>query len=122
MLIPGLAGMSGVHYPTFAFWNVVGAVIFSGILFFPASVTRNYQTREVLIPRGAGVETIAGILKADGLVESPTLFVLAARVLGHDRNLKAGRTPIESGPDPRRGGEGHEGHEGHQGITMPARP
>lgn len=77
--------------------GIVGAVIFSGILFFPASVTRNYQTREVLIPRGAGVETIAGILKADGLVESPTLFVLAARVLGHDRNLKAGRYTIPVG-------------------------
>ena len=33
----------------------VGVVLLSGILFFPASVTRNYQTREVLIPRGAGV-------------------------------------------------------------------
>ena len=29
VLIPGLAGMSGVHYPTFAFWNVVGAVIWA---------------------------------------------------------------------------------------------
>ena len=48
--------------------GIVGVVLLSGILFFPASVTRNYQTREVLIPRGAGVETIAGILKANGLV------------------------------------------------------
>ena len=77
--------------------TIIGVVLFSGIFFFPASVTRNYQTREVLIPRGAGVETIAGILKANGLVESPTLFVLAARVLGHDRNLKAGRYTIPVG-------------------------
>ena len=77
--------------------GIVGVVLLSGILFFPASVTRNYQTREVLIPRGAGVETIAGILKANGLVESPTLFVLAARVLGHDRKLKAGRYTIPVG-------------------------
>lgn len=77
--------------------TIIGVVLFSGIFFFPASVTRNYQTREVLIPRGAGVETIAGILKADGLVESPTLFVLAARVLGHDRDLKAGRYTIAVG-------------------------
>jgi len=75
----------------------VGVVLLSGILFFPASVTRNYQTREVLIPRGAAVETIAGILKANGLVKSPTLFVLAARVLGHDRKLKAGRYTIPVG-------------------------
>jgi UPF0755 protein len=77
--------------------GIVGVVLLSGILFFPASVTRNYQTREVVIPRGAGVETIAGILKANGLVRSPTLFVLAARVLGHDRNLKAGRYTIPVG-------------------------
>ncbi|HYQ88222.1 MAG TPA: endolytic transglycosylase MltG, partial [Candidatus Binatia bacterium] len=77
--------------------GIVGVVLLSGILFFPASVTRNFQTREVLIPRGAGVETIAGILKANGLVQSPTLFVLAARVLGHDRRLKAGRYTIPVG-------------------------
>jgi UPF0755 protein len=77
--------------------GIVGIVLLSGILFFPASVTRNFQTREVLIPRGAGVETIAGILKANGLVQSPTLFVLAARVLGHDRRLKAGRYTIPVG-------------------------
>jgi UPF0755 protein len=77
--------------------SIVGVVMLSGILFFPASVTRNYQTREVLIPRGAGVETIAGILKANDLVKSPTLFVLAARVLGHDRKLKAGRYTIPIG-------------------------
>jgi len=76
---------------------IVGVVLISGIFFFPASVTRVYETREVLIPRGATVETIAGILKADGLVKSPTLFVLAARVLGHDRHLKAGRYTIPVG-------------------------
>src|SRR3989454_1092519 len=82
---------------TLVLGGIVGMVLLSGILFFPASVTRNYQTREVLIPRGAGVETIAGILKANGLVQSPTLFVLAARVLGHDRNLKAGRYTVPVG-------------------------
>src|SRR6266508_1086702 len=77
--------------------GTVGIVLLAGILFFPASVTRVYQTREVLIPRGAGVETIAGILKADGLLRSPALFVLSARVLGYDRNLKAGRYSIPVG-------------------------
>ncbi len=77
--------------------GIVGLVLLSGILFFPASVTRVYETREVLIPRGAGVETIAGILKSNGLVRSPALFVLAARVLGYDRHLKAGRYSIPVG-------------------------
>ncbi|MBI4365069.1 MAG: endolytic transglycosylase MltG [Candidatus Latescibacteria bacterium] len=77
--------------------GIVGVVILSGILFFPASVTRVFETREVMIPRGAGVETIAGILKANGLVKSPALFVLAARALGYDRSLKAGRFTIPVG-------------------------
>ncbi len=77
--------------------GIVGVVLLSGLLFFPASVTRVFETREVVIPRGAGVETIAGILKANGLVKSPALFVLAARVLGYDRNLKAGRFTIPVG-------------------------
>ncbi len=77
--------------------GIVGIVVLSGMLFFPASVTRIYETREVVIPRGSGVETIAGILKANGLVKSPGLFVLAARVLGYDRNLKAGRFTIPVG-------------------------
>src|SRR5438552_16084552 len=29
VLIPGLAGMSGLHYPTFAFWNVAGGVVWA---------------------------------------------------------------------------------------------
>lgn len=77
--------------------GIVGVVLLSGLFFFPASVTRVYETREVVIPRRAGVETIAGILKANGLVKSPALFVLAARVLGYDRNLKAGRFTIPVG-------------------------
>ena len=77
--------------------GIVGAIVLSGILFLPGSVTRVYETREVTIPRGAGVETIAGILKVNGLVKSSALFVLAARVLGYDRNLKAGRYTIPVG-------------------------
>ena len=69
----------------------------AGILFFPATTQRQYETREVVIPRGAGIETIAGIHKANGLVENPQLFVLAARVLGYDRHLKAGRFTLPVG-------------------------
>ena len=77
--------------------GIVGVVVLAGVFLFPASVTRVYETRQIVIPRGAGVETIAGILKANGLVKSPGLFVLAARVLGYDRNLKAGRFTIPVG-------------------------
>jgi UPF0755 protein len=77
--------------------GTVGVVILAGILFFPATTTRQYETRVVMIPRGASIETIGGILKADGLVGNPKLFVLAARVLGYDRHLKAGRFTIPVG-------------------------
>jgi peptidoglycan lytic transglycosylase G len=77
--------------------GIVGMTLLCGLLFFPASVTRTYETREVVIPRGAGIETIAGILKAHGLVGSPELFVLAARILGYDRHLKAGRYSVAVG-------------------------
>jgi UPF0755 protein len=77
--------------------GIVGTVILGGLLFFPATTTRQYETRLIMIPRGAGIETIAGVLKANGLVGNPQLFVLAARVLGYDRHLKAGRFTIPVG-------------------------
>jgi UPF0755 protein len=77
--------------------GIVGMVILGGLLFFPATTTRQYETREVMVPRGATIETIAGILKSNGLVANPQLFVLAARVLGYDRHLKAGRFTIPAG-------------------------
>ncbi len=82
---------------TLVLGGIVGMIILVGLLFFPATTQRQYETREVVIPHGAGIETIAGILKANGLVENPQLFVLAARVLGYDRHLKAGRFTLPVG-------------------------
>ncbi len=76
---------------------LVGGVLLSGLLFFPSQVSQTIETREVLIPKGAALEEIAGILHANGLVGNPQLFMLAARVLGYDRGLKAGRFTIPSG-------------------------
>ena len=69
----------------------------SAILFFPATVTRHFEMREVIIPKGASIEEISKILEAKDLVGNPRLFVLAARVLGYDRGLKAGRFTIPVG-------------------------
>ncbi|MGE5178951.1 MAG: endolytic transglycosylase MltG [Bacteroidota bacterium] len=82
---------------TLVLGGIVGILVLSGILFFPSSVTRRYETREVLIPKGAKIEQIATILHAQGLIGNPKLFVLAARVLGYDRELKAGRFTIPIG-------------------------
>jgi len=77
--------------------GIVGFVLLVGILFFPSTVTRRFEMREVLIPRGAKIDSIATILHDKGLVDNPKLFVLAARVLGYDRGLKAGRFTIPVG-------------------------
>lgn len=76
---------------------LVGGVVLSGLLFFPSQVSQTIETREVLIPKGAALEEIAGILHANDLVGNPQLFMLAARVLGYDRGLKAGRFTIPVG-------------------------
>jgi len=76
---------------------VVGVVLLSGLLFFPSQVSQTIETREVLIPKGAKIDEIAGILHNDGLIGNQQLFVLAARVLGYDRGLKAGRFTIPVG-------------------------
>jgi UPF0755 protein len=76
---------------------IVGVTLLAGLLLFPASVTRHFELREVIIPKGASIETIAAILHDKGLVGNTRLFILAARVLGHDRNLQAGRFNIPVG-------------------------
>ncbi len=77
--------------------GIVGVVLLSGLLLFPATTTRNFEMREVIIPKRASIETIAAILHQEGLVGNTRLFVLAARVLGYDRNLQAGRFTIPVG-------------------------
>jgi UPF0755 protein len=77
--------------------GIVGVVLLSGLLFFPATVTRHFEMREVIIPKGASIEEIGKILHEKDLVGNPRLFVLAARVLGYDRGLKAGRFSIPIG-------------------------
>lgn len=77
--------------------GIVGVVVLIGILLFPANVTRHFEMREVIIPKGASIDAIAAILEHEGLVGNTRLFVLAARVLGYDRNLQAGRFTIPVG-------------------------
>ena len=77
--------------------GIVGVVVLVGILLFPATVTRHFEMREVIIPKGASIDAIAAILEHEGLVGNTRLFVLAARVLGYDRNLQAGRFTIPVG-------------------------
>ena len=77
--------------------GIVGVVLLLGLLFSPTPVTRHFETREVLIPRGASIQAIASILHDEGLVGNQKIFVLSARVLGYDQNLKAGRVHFPVG-------------------------
>lgn len=48
------------------------------------------QASTVIIPRGAGVETIARVLRGSGVIGDQIIFRLGVRVSGIDKNLKAG--------------------------------
>ena len=82
---------------TLVLGGIVGVVLVLGLLLSPTSVTRHFEMREVLIPRGASIQAISKILHDEGLVGNEKLFVLAARVLGYDKDLKAGRFHIPVG-------------------------
>ncbi|MCX5801732.1 MAG: endolytic transglycosylase MltG [Candidatus Eisenbacteria bacterium] len=49
----------------------------------------------VLIPRGAQLQEIAGILKESGVIRSKAVFILAARAIGAEKEMKAGRFKID---------------------------
>jgi UPF0755 protein len=59
----------------------------------PPSVT-------VEVPPGASVRAIGSALEQAGLVRSPTVFVLVARAMGAERQLRAGRYELASGLRP----------------------
>ncbi|WP_296814628.1 endolytic transglycosylase MltG [Brevundimonas sp.] len=51
----------------------------------------------VVLPSGAGVSRIAGILDAAGVIRSETLFKVAVQLTGRERGLRAGEYAIASG-------------------------
>jgi UPF0755 protein len=55
----------------------------------------------VVLPRGAGLGQIAGTLVEAGVIEHPWLFRFAVRVLGRDRDLKAGEYAFPAGATPQ---------------------
>jgi peptidoglycan lytic transglycosylase G len=72
---------------------LAGVVVIAGVTQLNAYLVRPGPTRQetvVVLPRGAGLARIAAMLNDAGVIEHPWMFRLAARVLGHDRELKAG--------------------------------
>jgi UPF0755 protein len=58
------------------------------------------RVEEVMIPRGSGFAAVIDSLEAHGLVESPRMFRLIARVGGYDRSVKAGLYEFRRGASP----------------------
>ncbi|MEX2648273.1 MAG: endolytic transglycosylase MltG [Alphaproteobacteria bacterium] len=59
------------------------------------------EARVILLPKGAGLGTIAELLAYEGAIESPLLFRLAVRIEGRARVLKAGEYEIPAGASGR---------------------
>ena len=48
------------------------------------------QRKEVVIPKGMGVKQVAFLLKEEGVISSPAIFLLGVRASGQTANIKAG--------------------------------
>jgi UPF0755 protein len=55
----------------------------------------------LVIPKGAGVAAIAGILAESGVIEQPLIFRLGARLWSRGRPLQAGEYAFPAGVSPR---------------------
>lgn len=63
----------------------------------PGPKAREGAVTTVVLPRGAGVRQIGQSLAEAGVIRSPTLFALGARLTGAAARLKAGEYEIKSG-------------------------
>lgn len=71
-------------------------VVFTVSLAFPPFPRHGMPEKiMVLIPRGAQLEEIAGILKESDIIRSKVVFVLAAKAVGAEKEMKAGRFTID---------------------------
>lgn len=59
------------------------------------------ETKIIAIERGKGLNDIAWTLRNEGAVENPYIFVLGARVLNVQSDLKAGEYEVTPGMSPR---------------------
>lgn len=46
--------------------------------------------KEVVIPKGMGLKQVAHLLKKEGVIDSPSIFLLGVRASGESANIKAG--------------------------------
>jgi UPF0755 protein len=75
---------------------LTGAGIYFGTRAFEAPGPLE-QEKTVLIPRGSGTTDVAETLEREGIIESPTLFSMATRLLKRSDDLKAGEYLFKPG-------------------------
>jgi UPF0755 protein len=85
-------------------------LLFIGASFIGGSVFTTYnefvsegilqQRKEVVIPKGAGLKQVAYLLQKEGVIESPSIFLIGVRASGNAGQIKAGEYsfPARSSP------------------------
>ncbi len=93
---PAVALGNGV----FTFLLLAAAVFFAGLYFGGKQFEAKgplAQESIVLVPKGSGTVEIADALANQGVIDSPTLFAIAVRVIGKSDELKAGEYSFPAG-------------------------
>jgi len=79
----------------------VGGVFYWGYLSFVSSGP-SVEAKTFVVPKGAGLNQIALLLRNAGLIEEPDVFIWGARLSGDARIIKAGEYAFEATVSPRR--------------------
>lgn len=77
-----------------------GALSYWGYRTFHAPGTSE-QAIQVIVPKGASLNRIADLLYESRAIDMPRVFVLAARISGEGRSIKAGEYKLEAGASQR---------------------
>lgn len=85
-------------------------LLFIGASFIGGSVFTTYtefvsegilqERKEVVIPKGVGLKQVAHLLKKEGVIDSPSIFLIGVRASGNAAKIKAGEYsfPAHSSP------------------------
>lgn len=73
----------------FVFASLIGGSVFTTYTEFVSEGPLEKRT-EVLIPKGKGLKEIARILKDEGVIKSPSIFILGVRASRQTSQIKAG--------------------------------
>ena len=86
-------------------------LLFIGASFIGGSVFTTYNDfisegilqsrKEVVIPKGMGLKQVANLLKVEGVISSPAIFLLGVRVSGHTKDIKAGEYSFPAQASPK---------------------